>query len=128
VEIGPLVKHQVLTLGPDESLAEAARRMKARKVGSAVVAMEDVGPGIITERDLLSAIADGRDLEATPVTEYMTATAITASSSWDVRTAAETMTKGGFRHLVVLNDRGEVSGMLSVRDLVPILLDQIRHD
>jgi CBS domain-containing protein len=127
VEIGPLVRQHVLTLGPQESLAEAARRMKARKVGSAVVATDDM-PGIITERDLLSAVADGRDLEATEITEYMTANAITASSSWDVRTAAETMTSGGFRHLIVLNDRGEVSGMLSVRDLVTALLNELPAD
>lgn len=122
VEIGPLVRGSILSVGPDHSLADAARKMVDRKVGSAVVIKDD-GPGIITERDLLRAMADGAHFPSTPVSEYMTSTAISASRSWDVRQAAKRMIDGGFRHLVVLDDTGQPIGVLSIRDLVEPLLE-----
>ena len=63
--IGPVASRALLQVAPQESIAEAARQMTARKVGSAIV-MTDEGPGIITERDVLRAVAAGSDLEAAP--------------------------------------------------------------
>ncbi len=125
MDIGPLVTRQIVTVGPGHSLAEAARRMNAGKVGSAVVATESEQPGIITERDVLRAVAEGANLEAVPVEDYMTSHAITASPSWDVLEAARRMLTGGFRHLVVLGESGQTLGVLSIRDLVRALLQEI---
>jgi CBS domain-containing protein len=121
--IGPLVKKVLVSVGPDHSLREAASRMIAHGVGAAVVLENEGQPGIITERDLMRAVADGVDLSATHVEQYMTPDAISASLSWDIEEAARRMIHGGFRHLVVLDDRGEVKGMLSIRDLVTGLFD-----
>lgn len=123
-EIGPLARRIDVSVGPDHSLAEAARRMNASKVGSAIVFKQDGQPGIITERDLLRAIAAGADLENTAVADYMTPDVISASGKWDVEQAARRMLGGGFRHLVVLDDKGEPAGMLSIRDLVASLLEE----
>lgn len=122
-DIGVLARRIGVSVGPDHSLAEAARKMNASKVGSAIVFKQDGQPGIITERDLLRAIADGVDLENTTVADYMTPDAISASGKWDVEQAARRMLDGGFRHLVVLDDRGEPVGMLSIRDLLGSLLE-----
>jgi CBS domain-containing protein len=110
---------------PTDSIAEAARRMTDRKVGSAVV-MTDQGPGIITERDILRAVAAGGDLETVRVEGYMTHNAITAFEDWDLRDAAERMSSGGFRHLIVLSLGGQVEGVLSIRDLMRGLLQESR--
>lgn len=123
MEIGPLISRTVVSVGPGHSLAEAARRMSRSKTGSAVVSVEDGRPGIITERDLLRAVADGADLEDTRVEEYMTGDAMTASPSWTVREAGRAMLDGGFRHLIVLRDNGSVAGVLSIRDLARTLLE-----
>ena len=128
MDIGPLINEAVVTVGPRHSVAEAARRMHAGNVGSAVVETEDGHPGIITERDLLRAMADGADPESATVEEYMTANAITASPSWSAFEAASRMMDGGFRHLVVLGDNGRVTGILSIRDLVVSLLDDYPRD
>lgn len=125
MDIGRLATTTVVTVGPGHTLAEAARRMVDHNVGSAVVTTDDGVPGIITERDLLKAIANGADIQTATVAEYMTATPITASSSWDVMTAARRMSEGGFRHLIVLDDLGEVVGMLSLRDLVDDLIGEL---
>jgi CBS domain-containing protein len=121
MKVGPVVNRALLNVTLNDSLAEAARQMTARKVGSAIV-MTDEGPGIITERDVLRAVAAGRDLEATRVEEYMTHNAITAFEDWDLREAAERMSTGGFRHLIVLGNGGQVEGILSMRDLMMALL------
>jgi CBS domain-containing protein len=120
MEIRELVARDLVTVGPTHTLAHAARAMHARKVGSAIV-VTDEGPGIISERDVLRAVADGADLETATVADYMTWNAIVATSAWDTQTAARTMLEGGFRHLVVVDGVEEV-GILSIRDLMAGLL------
>lgn len=123
MEIGQLVKRAVVTVGPGHTLAEAAQRMTDRNVGAAVVLFDDEGPGIISERDILRAIAGGCDLRSATVGDHMTSKAVVGSSSWDVNRAARTMIAGGFRHLVVV-DQGSELGILSIRDLVEVLVPE----
>ena len=111
---------EVLTVGPTHTLREAAALMSARKVGAAVVMDGDQDqPGILTERDILDAIAHGQDVDAERVHEHLTSDIVVAAPEWPLHKAAAAMVSGGFRHLVVL--RGpEVVGMLSVRDIVRV--------
>jgi CBS domain-containing protein len=125
MHIGPVVSRALLFVLANDSIAAAARKMTDRKVGSAVV-MTDQGPGIITERDILRAVASGADLETAPVEDYMTHNAITAFEDWDLHEAAEQMTSGGFRHLIVLSLGGQVEGVLSIRDLLRALLQEAK--
>lgn len=125
MEIGRLATSTVVTVGPGHTLAQAAKKMIDNRVGSAVVSTVDGSPGIITERDLLKAIAEGASLDSATVADYMTASPITASGSWDVVTAARRMSEGGFRHLIIVDQRGEVTGMLSLRDLVDELIERL---
>jgi CBS domain-containing protein len=123
MEVGALATTSVLTVRPDDSLKEVARRMSERNVGAAAVITDDGSPGIITERDLMRAMAAGDDPESARVEDFMTANAITASASWSVGEAARTMIHGRFRHLLVLGPAGEIAGILSIRDLVESLLE-----
>lgn len=123
MEIGSLASTSLLTVGPDTTVRQAARAMAERRVGSAVVTTDDGRPAIITERDVLRAVASGGDLDAVTVGDYMTPNAITATRSWDAEEAAREMRDRGFRHLLVLDDNGSVAGVLSIRDLVGLLLD-----
>jgi CBS domain-containing protein len=108
----------VLTVGPGHTLRDAARLMAARRVGAAVVIdPESSGPGIITERDLLEALGSGQDADAERVSEHLTSDIVFAAPDWSLEEAAVAMVRGGFRHLVV-TDRGEVAGLLSMRDIV----------
>ena len=108
----------VLTVGPGHTLREAARLMAERNVGAAVVVdPESSGPGILTERDLLTSVAAGQDPSAELVGEHLTEDAILASPEWSLEQAAECMIQRGFRHLLVVN-RGDLEGILSMRDIV----------
>jgi CBS domain-containing protein len=126
MEIGPLVSRRLLVVGVEDTLAEAARLMHDHQSGSAIV-MGDEGPGIITERDILRAVAEGVDVNTIKVPGYMTASAITATIHWDVVEAAQQMIDGRFRHLIVLADDGTVEGMLSIRDLLGAMLNMARN-
>jgi CBS domain-containing protein len=108
----------VLTIGPGHSLREAARQMAERKVGAAAVIDPDSpGPGIITERDILHALAEGQDVDRELVGDHLTEDLIVASPDWSLERAAQAMVDGGFRHLLVV-DGADVSGVLSMRDIV----------
>jgi CBS domain-containing protein len=108
----------VLTVGPDHTLRAVARLMSGRKVGAAVVIDPDGhGPGIITERDILVALGAEQDPDSELVADHLTRDVVFAAPNWSLEEAAAAMVRGGFRHLIVV-ERGETVGILSVRDVV----------
>ncbi len=110
----------VLTVGPAHTIRQVATLMRERRVGAAVVLDPDLdGPGILTERDVLEAVADGEDLDREVAADHLTRDAVVGLPEWDLDQAAATMVAGGFRHLVIC-DASEVVGVLSVRDIVRV--------
>ncbi len=92
--------------------------MSERRVGAAVVMDPEAhGPGIITERDILTRVGAGQDPDQEMVAEHLTADVVFAAPDWSLEEAAAAMVRGGFRHLIVV-DGGETVGILSVRDVV----------
>jgi CBS domain-containing protein len=108
----------VLSVGPAHTLRHAAKMMAAQHVGAAVVLDHDrSGIGILTERDILKSIGSGQDPDVELASDHQTHDVVFASPDWTLDQAAKTMVSGGFRHLVVV-DSGEVTGLLSMRDIV----------
>ena len=107
----------VLTIEPSVTLSEAARAMRRREVGAAVVTDGGNLVGIFTERDLLRAIAEGRHPDQHRVESYMTPDPITLPPDHLPSEAAQIMHDRKFRHIPVVED-GEVIGVVSIRDLV----------
>jgi CBS domain-containing protein len=114
----------VLMVGPHHTLRDTARLMAARRVGAAVVMDPDgMGPGIITERDVLLSVGSGDDVDAERVAAHMSADIVVATPDWSLEQAAVAMVRSGFRHLVV-TEGGEVAGLLSMRDVVRCWTDE----
>jgi CBS domain-containing protein len=110
----------VLEVGPDHTLRQTAELMSSRRVGSAVVIdPEGSGIGIITERDILYAIGKGLDPDTERTADHITWDVVYAGPSWTLEAAAAAMVRGGFRHLVVLEDN-DVLGIISVRDILRV--------
>jgi signal-transduction protein with cAMP-binding, CBS, and nucleotidyltransferase domain len=110
----------VVTVGSAHSLREAARRMTRANVGAAVVVDPDLpAPAIITERDILHCIGQDGDLDAERVGDHLTARPVFAGPDWPLERAAEEMTAGGFRHVIVI-EGPHVQGILSMRDIVRV--------
>lgn len=113
----------VLVVGPNHTLREAAKLMAERRVGAAVVLdPDDPGPGIITERDIAVSVGNGENPETERVSAHMATDIVYAAPDWSIEEAAVTMVKRSFRHLVVV-DGGELSGVLSMRDIVRVWTD-----
>jgi len=118
VDVRDGMNRTIVTVGPEHTLREAARRMTIANVGAAVVVDPEAGgPGIITERDLLHACGREEDLDHGLVRDHMTQRLEYASADWSLERAAEEMVRCRFRHVVVL-DASEVAGILSMRDIV----------
>jgi signal-transduction protein with cAMP-binding, CBS, and nucleotidyltransferase domain len=110
----------VLALGPSHTLREAARRMTEKQTGAALVFDdESPGPRIITERDVLNSVGRGEDPDAELVADHMADSVIAAAPDWSLERAAAEMARRGIRHLVVI-ESGEVTGVLSMRDIVRV--------
>ncbi|MEU1659001.1 CBS domain-containing protein [Streptomyces griseofuscus] len=108
----------ILTLGPAHTLREAATLMSARRIGAAVVFDPDAGGiGILTERDILNSVGLGQNPDTERAHAHTTTDVVFAAPTWTLEDAARAMAHGGFRHLIVL-DRGEVAGIVSVRDII----------
>ncbi len=102
-------------------MAEVAQRMVERNVGAVLVVADGRLRGIMTERDLMRAVARGLTDDLT-VADCMTADPDTIAPDDTIDHAGVLMIHGGFRHLPVV-DGDEILGMLSIRDLVPLLLE-----
>ncbi|MFJ2439133.1 MULTISPECIES: cyclic nucleotide-binding/CBS domain-containing protein [unclassified Streptomyces] len=108
----------VLTIGPAHTLRQAARLMSARRVGAAVVLdLDRCGIGILTERDILNSLGSGQSPDVETASAHTTTAVVFAAPVWTLEEAAAAMSTGGFRHLIVLDEREPV-GIVSVRDIL----------
>ena len=120
VRVRDAMTTEVLTCTPGRSLRDAARLMTERKVGALVILdPEQPGPGIITERDLVHCLGAGQDPDSELVSDHLTSHAAFADSEWPLEDAADAMARGGFRHLLVVNN-GSVQGIISMRDIMRV--------
>jgi CBS domain-containing protein len=113
--LGEVMSGAVVAVAPEDTLGEAAERMAEEGVGSAVVLDAGRLIGILTERDLLGAVAGRVHTSEARVREWMTADPITASESTSINEAMRTMLEQGFRHLPVV-DGGRTIGVVSLRE------------
>jgi CBS domain-containing protein len=119
--VGDVMSTTLLTVDASALLTEAAALMDARGVGAALVVNGEHLSGILTERDVLRAVATG-EVEGTKVGAWMTHDPETVAPDERPGHAAAVMLRGGFRHLPVL-EGDKPSGILSIRDLMRLAVD-----
>jgi CBS domain-containing protein len=127
MQVRNLMKQPVVTVSADQSVRQAARRMQEHTIGAVVVTDGDRLAGILTERDVLHAVATDRDLDQISAAELMTTELVTAGPNWEVVVAASVMTSNRIRHLVVMNN-DELLGVLSLRDVLSVYLPDQVHE
>jgi CBS domain-containing protein len=116
-----VMSRTLLTVAPEDSLKQVAERMVSRDVGAALVTEGERLVGIVTERDVLRAVARGTS-EGTGVADLMTPDPETMEPDESTQHAAVLMIHGGFRHLPIV-EGDEIVGMLSIRDLMRVVLE-----
>jgi CBS domain-containing protein len=120
VKISEIMTRAAVTDQADDTVADAARKMWEQQTGSLLVMDGEELLGIITERDVLKAVATGVPLHETRVSDAMTKDVVTVHPSASLREAAGVMAERWIRHLPVV-ERGKVLGILSQRDLTGVL-------
>jgi CBS domain-containing protein len=121
---------EVATISQNASLGQAASELAKRRIGALVVLDGSGGvAGILSERDIVSCLAAHGDsgLLERPVSEAMTAPAITVLPSDMVMSALALMTARRIRHLPVLQD-GRLAGLVSIGDLVKYRIEHIERE
>jgi CBS domain-containing protein len=119
MKITEIMTEAAVTDRPDDSLEAAAKKMWEQQTGSLLVTDGEDLVGIVTERDILRAVATGTPLD-TPLSAVMTKDLVTVDPGTSLRDAARIMTEKWIRHLPVL-DGGKLIGIVSQRDLSGVL-------
>ena len=113
-----MMSRHVLTVNRNQTLEEGAQAMIERRTGSAVVVDGSRFIGIVTERDVLRAVARGMVPWSTKISDVMTADPVSIRPEVDSNEAIEIMIQGGFRHLPISEDGETLVGLVSLRELL----------
>lgn len=118
MKVSQVMTTDVITIEPEATLTEAARRMRGLDVGPLPVASGGRLVGMLTDRDIaVRATAEGRDPQDTRVSDVMTRDVVCCFQDDDVLQAARAMARYGKRRLVVVDASGRVVGIVSLGDL-----------
>jgi len=130
MNIGEICSREVYVFGPEETLADAAAEMERRHVG-AVVVIEHEGDcvrpiGIVTDRDVVRGqISRRADLFSIAIKDVMTARPLTVNESCGVTEAIGQMSARGVRRAPVVNSSGDLVGIVTFDDLLPVVVEEI---
>jgi citrate synthase len=117
--VADLMSTPVITAAPEETLAQAAERMRDKRVGSVVVVQDDKPVGILTERDMIRIAAAGADTGGVRVAEWMTPNPDSVAPDVAVADAFASLAEHGYRHIPVI-DGTLLVGLVSMRDLMRV--------
>jgi CBS domain-containing protein len=118
----------VYAIGPDLGLSEACAELDRRRVGALIVCSADKVVGVLSERDVVRAVArDGAAALNRPVKDYMTSEVVFASPGETVEILMGRMTDRRIRHLPVLRD-GVLSGVVSIGDVVKLQIAEATRE
>lgn len=119
-------RKQLLTLDKSTLLIDAAHKMKELNYGAVIVTENNKLCGIFTERDLLmKVVAEGRELKGLKLEDVMTNSVKTAHENDEIYDSMRRMSEGRFRHLPIVNDAGQATGMISQGDFVAVTWQEL---
>ena len=123
-------QRDIATVPPTASVEDAAKAMSERKIGALVVSSDGKRiEGIISERDIVARLgSDGADTLSRPVADVMTTDVKTCNGNDTAIGLLGRMTRGRFRHLPVADEHGNMTGILSIGDIVKARLEEMEAE
>lgn len=121
MKVSELMTKAAVTDAPDDTLAEAASKMRQQQTGSLLIMEGTKLSGIVTERDVLKVVGDGQDPKSVSIRDVMTPDPVTVDPDSSIQEAARIMFDKWFRHLPVTTGDGQVVGIISLRDLLSLV-------
>ncbi len=115
---------KVCKASPEDNVQEVAKKMVSFGVGSAVIVENNKPIGIVTEKDLIvKIVAKNLSPASVKVSEIMSKPLITIKPTKSVREAANIMMKNGIRRLPIVNNDGDLIGIITDNDILEVALD-----
>ena len=125
VKIVKRMRDETITTSPQTSVRDVAKMMKDYSVGCVIVTQMDTPIGIVTDRDIvLRVVAEGKSYDI-PVEEIMTKDILVASENDQIRDVIKIMREKSIRRLPVIDDNGNLSGIVTFDDVFVELADEI---
>ena len=111
-----------LCAAPNDSIRKVLRMLGEARTGAAMICADGKLSGVFTERDALRLLADGSNLDA-PVSEAMVRNPVTLRKTDTVGRAIGLMSAGGFRRLPIIDEQGQIQGVLKVSGILHYLVE-----
>uniref|UniRef100_A0A7C4W291 CBS domain-containing protein n=1 Tax=Geoglobus ahangari TaxID=113653 RepID=A0A7C4W291_9EURY len=125
VKIVKRMRDETITAPPHATVREVANLMKEYNVGCVIITQMDAPVGIITDRDIVvRVVAEGKSLD-TPVEEVMTRNIVVAHENDQIRDVIKIMREKSIRRIPVIDDNGNLSGIVTFDDIFVELADEI---
>jgi CBS domain-containing protein len=125
VTAADVMRPALTTVEPNDHLAAAAYLMRHAGATALIVVDDEETKrpkGLITETDIVKAVADGKDVNEVRIHDLMTMSPTVIRASTSIPDAARTMLGGRFRHLPVVSDDGGLRGIVDIGDVCGALL------
>lgn len=120
-----IMQKRVVTISPEATIREAAKKMKDYRIGYLVITNSDAIRGCITDRDLVVWLANGKSPDETRVDQIMQSNIVTATPDTDVFDASKLMARKKIRRLPITGDNGRLLGLVSVSDIASVLEEEV---
>jgi CBS domain-containing protein len=118
-KVGAFIKRPPLTATQEATLLDVVKLMATHNIGLVAVVDEAGRPlGVVSERDVIRALARGVQLSAKAIEVGTRGNLLTAKAEDDIYSAIKKMRERGTRHILVVDDAGKLVGVVSIRDLV----------
>ena len=128
MHIRKIKKKRVITANPNDSVVKAAKLMDKNGVGCVVVVMNKKPVGILTDRDIaVRVVARKADLNRTKVKDVMTASIITGEDSQRAADLVKVMQDHGIRRVPTVNKKGELTGIITLDDILYMIGMRLRY-
>ena len=129
MKIGDLATSRVVTIGRQGTALEAARSMREHRVGEVVLVDETpsarVPLGLLTDRDIVGAAAEGADLASLRATEIASRDPLIADADQDIDDVVRAMQKRSVRRALIVNPLGELVGVVAYEDVVAWMAEEL---
>lgn len=122
MEVRELLSGEVMTVSARDPVRSGAISMNEADIGSLAVIEDEELAGILTERDVLRAVASGADLDSEPISSWMTEYPDSFSPDMEVADAADWMLARGYRHLPIVDGEALI-GVISIKDILWAVTD-----
>ena len=119
----------VVTVAPDHSVKDLLALLSLHKIGALVVSIDgNAIIGIVSERDIVRALAGSESIMDEPVSTIMTTEVFVAPFDAKIDDLMNVMTSQRIRHIPITSDSGELMGIVSIGDLVKARLDELETE